>query len=505
MWVVVILYIVISILAGNIIAKKRAAKNLSGYFNSSGELSPVMMALSFAATAVSGILFLGASSTTYYMGWKLFVINNLIGICLVSGVVGNLVLGKPMRYLSQKKSSITILDLLTDLYQDSRLFYIGLVVITVSGTVSASVQWQCIGNLFTLFGIDYKISVIVGVIVVALYSNIGGNSSQALVGMIQSIIALTVCIIVVFIGVRAVGGFTAMNQQLANIDWGLVSMTDNGSYSVLRGFTLMVGGSVAIGMPYVVVKYFQIKSSKQLPQAMFWGLIGMTGMCLILITGLVMRVLVETGTIAPLKSPDTLIPRFISDVINVIPGIGPIIGGLLLAAALSAIMSTASALTLNVSSTVVNDIMIKWMHMDITGKKAIYYSRVTTAAVTIVSCLIAVFPVGTIFYIGMMASTLLFSCFAPSLIGGLRWRRGNKHGAFWSMLLGPVFHATFFCLNTSGIYPWPLANHVELNGTMMILSTVIYIVVSLCTPKQDRGFILPPTKAELKIRKAITQ
>jgi Na+/proline symporter len=504
MWVVVILYLGISIVAGNIITKRQAVKNMSGYFNSSGELNPVVMAFSFAATSMSGLGFLGAPGNTYYMGWKMPILLNFIGVCLVGSAFGNLLIGKPMRYLAQKKSSITLVDLLVDLYQDARLSYIGVIVIIVASTVSTSVQWQCIGNLFTLFGIDYKVGVIVGVLVVALYTNIGGNSSQALVGMIQSLIGVLVGIIIVFIGVRAVGGFTAMNTQLADIDWGLVSMTNNGSYPALLGFTFMLGGAAGLGQPYVVVKYFQIKSSKLLPKALFWGMLGLVCMYLVTIIGLSMRVMIETGKLAPINSMDTLVTRFISDVVNVIPAIGPILGGLVIAAALCAIMSTASALVLSVSSGLVNDIMVKWMHKDITDREAVRYSRIATTVVTIVSCLIAVFPVGTIFYIGMMSSTLFFTCFGPSLIGGLRWRRANRHGAFWSMLIGSVCHATFFCLNTSGTYRWPLANRADLNGTMMILSTVVYIVVCLCTPKQDRSFILPPTKAELKIRKAAT-
>lgn len=359
-------------------------------------------------------------------------------------------------------------------------------------------QWQCLGNLFSLLGINYRWGVIIGVVVVAVYTNIGGNNGSSIVGAAQTVICVVVCIIVAIIACNACGGFTNMNLQFAAIDPGLVTATSD-AYPLPRCITFMIGNMAGLGQPYLLVKYFQIKDTRALPKAMPMCMIGTFFTCIIVIIGVAMRVLTTNGTIGEIAHIDSMVPEFIAQVVNPSSIVGPIIGGLVIAAALSAIMSTASALTLNVSGSLVNDIWVKWLHHDTDSQKLVKLGRYASFAVTIVSCLLALFPSGTIFYVGFAAASMFGTAFAPAMIGGLRWRRSTKHGAFWSMLIGFLLHITLYILNSSGVMPWPLQGRVELNGFCMLFSAVLYIVISLLTPAQEKP-LLPPKKSELKLR-----
>ena len=498
MWIVVLIYLVASVVAGAVIAKKKAAKDLSGYFNSGGTLSPWVMAFSFASTSLSGLLFLGGPTQAYAYGYPTFIFGTILGTILGGCVLGNLLIGKPMRYISTKKNIVTPVDLLEEIYSYNKLRYVAVPMIIIASTVSASVQWQCLGNLFSLLGLNYKWGVIIGVLVVAIYTNIGGNSGSAIVGAVQTIICVVSCIIVAVIAARACGGFTAMNTQFGAIDPGLVQAISQ-AYPLPRSITFMIGNMAGLGQPYLLVKFFQVKDTRALPKALPLTIIGTFFTCIVVVIGVSMRVLEANGTIAGIEHIDSIVPQFVAQIVNPSSIAGPVIGGLVIAAALSAIMSTASALTLSVSSAAVKDVYIKWMHHeDMPAKKQVRASKLTGWVVIIISMLLALWPVGTIFYIGFAAATMFGTAFAPSIIGGLRWRRSTKYGAMCSMCMG-IVHFVFFVLNSTGVFPWPFNGKLEMNGVMIVISVIVYIVVSLLTPAQEKP-LLPAPEKELKPR-----
>lgn len=497
MWIVVIIYLVVSVLAGTLIAKKEKAKGLNDYLNSGNSLPPLLLAFSISATSLSGLLFLGGATQMYEIGWKQFALQYCIGGA-TSTILAVLLLGKPMHYIAKKRKSVTLIDLLVDIYNDPRLAYVAIPAIIIGSTVFAAVQWQCLGNLFTMFGVDYKIGVIMGVAVVALYTNIGGNSSQALVGTIQTFIAMAACLFIFWRSADAVGGFTAMNMQLGEIDPGLLALT-SASWPVTMVITRIIGaGCGGLGQPYLVVKYFQIKDPKTYPKVMVLGLISYFFIVLVVTAGLPILIMVTNGTLEPLADMDLLIPTFITELVNTMPAIGPIMGGIIVAAGLCTIMSTASSLMLSVAGTAINDTAVKLMKKNYTEEQSVRNIKIAMWVATLISMLLALFPSGSIFMVGYAAASLYGVVFAPSLIGGLRWRRSTKHGAFWSMLLGLVLHLTLYILNSTGIVPFTLP--FDMNGFCFVISVIIFIVVSLCTKAQEKP-MLPPTKAELVARK----
>ena len=62
---------------------------------------------------------------------------------------------------------------------------------------------------------DYKMAVLIGVAVTLLYTLLGGNSSNALVSVIQMFIACAASIYVIFLALHLSGGFTQMNLNMA--------------------------------------------------------------------------------------------------------------------------------------------------------------------------------------------------------------------------------------------------------------------------------------------------
>ena len=94
--------------------------------------------------------------------------------------------------------------------------------------------------------------------------------------------------------------------------------------------------------------------------------LGVTSYCFTILNPFaawVMRIKIEGGELEALTAVDTVIPKFVAVFAN------PYIGGLLIAGTLSAIMSTSAALLITVSSTFTNDLCVKMLHKDLSGKK----------------------------------------------------------------------------------------------------------------------------------------
>lgn len=489
LWIVVIIYIVLSIVAGNISGRReKSAKN---YYHS--ELPAVVVALSCTGAAISGVAFIGTPGTTYAQGL------GVAAACGAGGVLGvvlaNVLLGKPMRRLHNVCGSITITDLFVDAYQDKKFSYICIPVLLIVSTVFAAVQWQSIGTLLnTLLGIDYIKAVLLGVVVVTLYTILGGNKSTAVVGAVQVGVAMLACIYLVYAALKVSGtNFTQLHEQVKAVDSGFLNMTNSGltmgavvSYILLYSF-----GSV--GQPSIMVRYFQLKDPKLLPKTLAAGTISMTLTLLVPVVSLVMFLQVANGNIPALASADSCVPAFIGRFC------GPFAGGLLVSACLAAIMSTAGALLISASSTLVKDIMVEWMHVDMEGKKGITYSRLATLLIIVVSTLIACFPSGGILQIGFAAFGAFGAVFAPSAVLTLRWRRCTKQGAFSGMVTAFVIVALETILNSTGIWPWPFTLHVGV--VAMAVNLVVTIAVSLCTPVQEKPFV-PPTKEQIRMMQA---
>lgn len=290
-----------------------------------------------------------------------------------------------------------------------------------------------------------------------------------------------------------------MNTTLASVNRDFVSF-NNQTYPATRFITLSLASFFSCcGQPYVAIKYAQIKDAKLFPKAMAFGVISYIIMGSVILVGLGMRAAVESGVVSGIDKIDSLVPYFIASLSNGwMQPIGAIMGGVIVAAALSAIMSTTTGLMLSASGSMVSDVMDKWLHIDCSGQKGIAFTRIAMAVVMIISIVMALFPMGGIFSVGFAAATMYCVAFAPSMIFGLRWRRATKQGAIASMIVG-VIDMIVAVSNTLGLIHWP--STFDVGGTFVAVSFIVFIVVSLMTPATERT-ILPASRKELKRKTA---
>ena len=153
----------------------------------------------------------------------------------------------------------------------------------------------------------------------------------------------------------------------------------------------------------------------------------------------------------------------------------PVIGGIVLAAILSAIMSTADSLLTAATSHIVKDFWIETFQMDEIKdeKKLLTISRNFTVIIGILGLLIALVMPGIID--ALIYSYTMYSAgvFVP-VIGGVLWKSATREGALASLVIGSAV-ALWGILTQANLFGAPVEIYAAL------ISLVIFVVVSLAT------------------------
>jgi Na+/proline symporter len=438
MWIIVVIYLIVTIGVGIIAVRREEIKNAQGYFNST--FSPLVMAFAITGTSISGSAFIGTPGTITQMGIPMWVWANMGG--LVGIIVANWVLGKPMRRFAAMHDKITVTDMLIDIFKEPKIRYAAVPSLLVLSVANASIQWVAIGTLCSgLMGVSYETAVVIGVIVVALYTIAGGNKSTAVVSTVQIGIAMLAALYFVIRAFEVYGGGIAqLHNDLAAVNPEFVKVSNQYFPPMLCFSYFFTYGIGVLGQPHIIVKFFQIKDEKLLPKAMFFSNFSMFCTFLVPIAIMVLTVKLHAGEIPPLNSADSAIPTFIASYC------GPFAGGILVAACLSAIMSTGAPLLITSSSTLVNDIMQNWLNINCSGKKGVRYARGAMTIIILISLYFAMNPMGGIAQMSAAAWGGFGAIFGPAITAGVRWRRTTKQGALASMWSGFLIICVFTIL-----------------------------------------------------------
>jgi sodium/pantothenate symporter len=178
-----------------------------------------------------------------------------------------------------------------------------------------------------------------------------------------------------------------------------------------------------------------------------------------------------------IQSSDIVLPTFIADTF---PGW---LAGIVLAAPLSAIMSTVSSMLLVTSGAVVKDIYLNYVNPEASDRRISSLSYVATLVIGVGVMLVSLTPPDYVQFVVIFALGGLQSMFIAPTVFGLFWKRATKWGAIASMYLGLVSY-----LVLEIFFPDLFGDIVNLVPALT-LSIVAMVVVSLLTPKPPQEII----------------
>ncbi|MBO1334188.1 sodium:solute symporter [Streptomyces sp. VRA16 Mangrove soil] len=462
-------YIVIVVYLAGMLAMgwwgMRRAKSKSDFLVAGRRLGPAMYSGTMAAVVLGGASTIGGVGLGYQYG--------LSGAWLVFSIgFGLLALSVFFSARIARLKVYTVSEMLDLRYGGSAGMISGIVMwaYTLMLVVTSTIAYATIFDV--LFDVPRWLAIVIGGAIVVAYSTLGGMWSITITDMVQFVVkTIGVLLILLPVAVVKAGGFSEMKAALPT------------SYFDPLG----IGGETIF--TYVLIYTFGMLIGQDIWQRVFtartdkvarWGGTVSGVYCLVYaiggaVIGTAAKVLYPKG----LGEADEAFAQIVKDELPV--GVR----GLVLAAALAAVMSTSSGALIACATVANNDIWKRLRgvkpeagaegeHDEVKGNR-LFILVLGIAAIVISIVLNNVVEALTVAYNLLVAGLLV------PILGGLVWKRGTGTGALASVVVGGL--TVLGLMWKYGI----LANEPVYYG--LSASLVVYLVVSLATKPTDAAVL----------------
>ena len=463
----------IMMLAIGVIAYKRTS-NSTDYFLGGRSLGPWPAALSAGASDMSGWLLLGLPGYAYAAGFEAFW---LAGGLLVGTWANWLISAKRLRTYSITTESLTLPEFLSRRFNDnSKLiqtisaFFILLFFLfyTSSGLVAG-------GKLFeTVFGLDYTTAVIIGTVCVVSYTLFGGFLAVSWTDLVQGLLMSAALLIVPIAAMN--GGLGQLSSDLHNINPELLTLWNDAKgepLSAIAIISLAAWGLGYFGQPHILARFKATRSNKDLTTArriaVIWTALSMVGAMLV---GLVGLIYVTNSGAPKLDDGEKIFMLLVNAMFH------PVIAGILLAAILAAIMSTADSQLLVSSSAMAEDLYKQILKKDATSEEIVRVGRFAVILISLIALVLAMTPDSSVLGLVSYAWAGFGAAFGPAIVLSLYWPRMNRNGALAGIVVGGVTIVLWKQFTGGWFDVYEIVPGI-------ILSTLSIVIVSLITGEPE--------------------
>ena len=389
-------------------------------------------ALSAQASDMSGWLLMGLPGAVFLLG----VNQSWIAIGLFLGTVANWLLVAPrLRVYTGKTESLTISSFFEDRFKDPTglLRIVSAIITLLFFTIYASSGLVGAGKLFeSMFSIDYTLAVILGGIVIILYTFLGGFLAVCWTDLFQGSLMFVAIIVVPLIAFVTQGGFEGIAAAMAAKEIS-TSIIPSGPWPLLGIISAAAWGLGYFGQPHILSRFMSIRSVREMPKsatiAIIWVAFSLSFAVFVGLVAIPMFPEVSGG------DSEKVFIYMVRALFN------PWVGGILLAAILSAIMSTIDSQLLVSSSALTEDFYKKLIKTDASEKELIVIGRISVLLISLIAMLLALNP-------------------NNSILGLVSYAWGGFGAAF-----GPVILAALFSSKTS----WKSALAGMVTGTLVLI------------------------------------
>lgn len=415
-------------------AYKRTS-NSSDYFLGGRTLGPWPAALSAGASDMSGWLLLGLPGYAFVSGMESLW---LAGGLLVGTWANWFISAKRLRtYSITTDNALTLPEFIsrrfndqTKLVQTISAFFILIFFLfyTSAGLVAG-------GKLFeTVFALDYNVAVIIGTACVVSYTLFGGFLAVSWTDLVQGLLMSAALLIVPIAAMQ--GGFAQLGIDLETINPELLSVwknIDGQPLSWIGILSLVAWGFGYFGQPHILARFKATRTNKDLTTArriaVTWTALSMAGAILV---GLVGLIYVEGNLADGLVDGEKIFMLLVNAIFH------PVIAGILLAAILAAIMSTADSQLLVSSSALAEDFYKQLVRPEASSSEVMLVGRLGVIGLSLVALFLAFNPDSSVLGLVSYAWAGFGAAFGPVLLLSLYWKRMNRNGALAGILVGGI-------------------------------------------------------------------
>ena len=408
-------------------ASKRA-QTAADFFLANRSLGPWLTAISATSSSESAWAVMGTVGMAYKQGLSAWW---FLPGCLLGYALNWLFVGDRLRKRALETGSLTVPDFLESHFKDpAHLIRILSAFIIFSCMLAyVAAQFTAAGKAFdAIFGIDHSISVPLSALIVVSYTLLGGFLAVAWTDLIQGLIMVGGLVVLSLVAMGEVGSFSDLLHKTATVSPGFLSWDGGKSGPAMWGGVV---GLLGIGLgypgqPHVLTRFMAARDSKTIRDgwkiSLGWGFLVYSSGILLGICG--------KALIPELEDPEQLFPKAAVTLLH------PLLSGIVLAAILAAIMSTADSQLLVAASTVVRDIYEKVFSKKVSQKQTLVLSRTVIALLGLSAMAFALTDVRVIFWFVLFAWSGLGASFGPAILFVLYWKQTTRQGVLAGMLTG---------------------------------------------------------------------
>ncbi|GAW92336.1 sodium:solute symporter family protein [Calderihabitans maritimus] len=412
--------------------QKDIHESMDNYYLGGRTLGLLALFFTLYATQYSGNTIIGYAPKAYRLGFAWFQ-----SVTYMTAIIGGYLLFAPRLYILAKRHKfLTPSDWLEARFKSPAVTLVGTLLMLYGLGNYLLEQLVAIGHGvsgLTAGTIPYQIGVIFFIVIMLIYSWLGGMRAVAYTDVMQGI-ALLVGILALLIGsIKVWGGLPAATQyMIAEVPKkvGVPSLETSTKWISLL-ILVAIGAAV---YPHAIQRIYAAGSERTLKRSlsrMAWMPFVTTG--LVYLVGLI-------GIKAFPGLDKMTSEKLVGMMANVVAAQSPFFYWmmiLLFGGVVAAIVSTADSVLLSFSSIVSKDIYGRFINPDAPEKQKLMVGKVAGIIVLFILLLIAWNPPGTLYQIFVLKFEVLIQV-APAFILGLYWKRLTKGPVVVGMIAGAL-------------------------------------------------------------------
>lgn len=416
----------LTLLAIGFWANRRTRDN-ADFFLGGRRLGPIVAAISASASSSSAWTLLGVSGAAFTLGLPAL----WLFPATVTGFLINWFFIAPTLMRSSRASgAVTMTDVISGDHHDPLyplIVRVASVIILFSFVFYVASQFQAAGDAFaSTFGMPTEMAIITGAVIILFYTLLGGFWAVSVTDTLQGLLMALTAVLLPLTALVAVGGPGALVNGLLNSS-PPHELNATGVYAGMAGVGFVLGtlgiGLGYPGQPHVINRFMALRDERALRQArviaVAWACLVYAGMLLL---GLAGRLLVSgapgTDEQVLYMVANTLLP--------------PVLAGIIIAAVLSAVMSTADSQLLVAASAVSHDLgMLRGGQ-----QPRLSVSRWVVVVLCLLAVLLAIYAPDRIFSRVLFAWHAVGSAFGPLVLMKVVGRNVDSRAILGCLLCG---------------------------------------------------------------------
>lgn len=427
----------------NALQGRRASATMAGYYVGGRRFGGFAIGVSFFATFASTNSYIGHAGKGYAYGLPWLV---MAAMLVLFTYISWRWIGPRTRRMAASFDALTLPDFLASRFlaeQDHDRHPLrlsaGLVIVFCSLLYLIAI-FKGAGHLFALFfDISYEAAVLLALVIVVVYTSVGGFVSVVRTDVIQGGLMVVGAAMLFYFVTQAAGGVGTIVDLAEQPQHEFLFEWNGGiPFVVLLGVALS-GSLKLIVDPRQLSRFYALQDERAAKQGLWVAVIGLT---------LVQACLYPIGIYAHLlldnvSDTDLIVPTLINDA-----AIFPLwAADFLFVAIVAAAMSSIDSVLLVAASTGYKNLLAPLTRT----QRPLWWTRLLVVVFALIAALVALDPPGDILQITIFSGSLYAACFFPAVVLGLYWSKGDARAVLGSMLVGTLMLLLWLALQLDSL------------------------------------------------------